>query len=93
MAKRLRPGDVLEVRLPEGLGYLLCVGTHPEYGDAITVSPAVVSQRPSVTVDLFEEGYVTFYPARAALSQGLVMVVGRLPARALPRRIGTYRNV
>jgi hypothetical protein len=91
MTKRLLPGDVLEVPLAQGLGYLLYVGRHAEYGDAITVSPAVVNQRPSVTVGLFDEGYVTFYPARAALAQGLVTVVGRLPAPALPtvlRRAG-----
>lgn len=84
MAKRLRPGDVLEVRLPDGLGYLLYVGAHAEYGDAVKVSPAVATQRPSVSHELFERGYVTFYPARAALAQGLVMIVGNLPAPSLP---------
>lgn len=87
MAKRLRPGDVLEVRLPEGLGYVLYLGTHPEYGDGIAVSSAVVTQRPSLTQGFFDEGYVTFYPARAALAQDLVTVVGRLPAPALPRAL------
>lgn len=75
----------------DGLGYVLYMGTHPEYGDAIAVAPVVVSHRPSVSQEFFDEGYVTFYPARAALAQGLVTVVGRLPAPALPtvlRRAG-----
>jgi hypothetical protein len=84
MAKRLRPGDVLEVRLPDGRGYVLYVGTHPEYGDAIVVAPAVVSHRPSVSQRLFDEGYVTFYPARAAVAQGLLTAVGSLTAPPLP---------
>ena len=92
MAKRtLRPGDVLEVRLANGLGCLLYVGAHAEYGDAIKVSPVVARERPSVSLGLFERGYITFYPARAALAQGLVKTVGSLPAPSLPnvlRRAG-----
>ena len=75
----------------DGLGYVLYMGTHPEYGDAIAVAPVVVSHRPSVSQEFFDEGYVTFYPARAAVVQGLLTVVGSLTAPPLPsvlRRAG-----
>lgn len=86
MAKKLRSGDVLEVRLPEGFGYLLYLGQHPEYGDAVTVSSSY-RQRPSVIEALFDGGYVALYPARAAVTQGLVELVGNAPARPVPRAL------
>ena len=82
--RRPQPGDVLEVRLANGLGYLLFVGTHSEYGDAVKVSPVVATERPPVSLGLFEKGYIAFYPARAAWSQGLVETVGSLPAPPVP---------
>jgi hypothetical protein len=84
MAKRARPGDVLEVQLQNGNGYLQYLGAHPEYGDAIAVCPAILPRRPVVTTSLFDESYVTFYPARTAVAQGLVAVLGNLPAFPVP---------
>jgi hypothetical protein len=85
MAKRLRSGDVLEIDLPGGFGYLLYVGKHPEYGDAVSVCPAVMVQRASITETLFEDSYVSFYPAGVAVAQGIATVVGHIPAPPMPR--------
>ena len=84
MAKRIRPGDVLEVALEDGLGYVHFVGKHPQYGDGIRVSTAVLKSRPTVAEELFKDAYFTFYPAGAAVAQGLVTVVGNLPPTPLP---------
>ncbi len=85
MARRLRPGDVLEISLPSGTGCLQYVGKHPEYGDAVSVSLGIVEGRPaSVTENLFQESYIAFYPASAAVARGLARVVGRLTAPTMP---------
>jgi hypothetical protein len=86
-AKRARAGDVLEVEVPEGRIYLHFVGTHPDYGDGVAVSPTTQPNPVAVAEDLFRDGYFTFYPARAAVSQGLARVVGRLPSQGIPRRL------
>ncbi|MCI0571579.1 MAG: hypothetical protein L0Y66_12555 [Myxococcaceae bacterium] len=95
MAK-VKVGDVLEIPTPEGLAYAQYVGKHPEYGDAIWVVPKVFEKRPGDLRAVFEgeSGYLTFYPVRAAVTQGLVGGVAPLPVtpgRSIPptlRRAG-----
>lgn len=75
--KRARPGDILEVRTSRGLAYVHYTGRHPEYGDAIRVLPGFFATRPAEFTDLGSnpDAYFTFYPAGAAVSQGLVEIV------------------
>ncbi len=95
MARRLRSGDVLEVEFPKvpspqlafpdgGFGYLTYVGKSQEYGDAVRVRPGVLYERPPITEDLFNDGYITFYPANHALKHNLVTVVGQLAPVPMP---------
>ncbi|HEX5751227.1 MAG TPA: ribonuclease E inhibitor RraB [Archangium sp.] len=79
--KRVRPGDVLEVRTPRGLAYVHYTGRHREYGDAIRVLPGFFASRPADFMALVDppEAYFTFYPAGAAVSQGLVEIAAEHP--------------
>lgn len=79
--KRARPGDILEVHTPRGLAYVHYTAREPEYGDAIRVLPGFFPTRPSDFAALphSPEAYFTFYPAAAAVSQGLVEVVAHVP--------------
>lgn len=79
--KRARPGDILEVSTPRGLAYIHYSARDPEYGDAIRVLPGFFTTRPADFTLLASspEAYFTFYPAIAAVSQGLVEVVARVP--------------
>ncbi|HEX3758813.1 MAG TPA: ribonuclease E inhibitor RraB [Kofleriaceae bacterium] len=87
MAKRARPGDVLEIAAPDGWIYAHYLGKHPEYGDAIAVCPTKHAERAPIRSELFGESYVAFYPAVAAVNRGLAAVVGHLPAPGLPTRL------
>ncbi len=97
--KRARPGDVLEVRTPRGLAYVHYSARDPEYGDAIRVLPGFFTTRPTDFSVLAgsPEAYFSFYPVGAAVSQGLVEVVARIPVppgQGLPsvyRRAGARR--
>ena len=87
MAKRLKPGDILEAVAASGLLYLQYLGKHREYGDAVLVCPVEQGSRPSTYENLFTSGYVTFYPATVAVTRGLASVVGHGDPRDMPRRV------
>lgn len=85
--KRVKVGDVLELEAGQRFAYLHYIGKHPEYGDAVLVNPQFQERQPSVTADIFSDAYVAFYPVMAAVSQGLIDIVGHLPPPRLPTRI------
>lgn len=77
----------MEAIVPEGKIYLHYRGIHPEYGDGVAVCTTRFPNRVAVSEDLFRDSYVVFYPARAAVSRGLVKVIGHLPSPGLPGRL------
>jgi len=83
-------GDIIEVKTPRGLAYAQYCGKHSKYGDAIRVLPGFFPARPKAwDALLVHEGYFTFYPVGAAVSQGLIEVAASasVPAgRELPSR-------
>ena len=87
MAKRAKPGDILQVTTPDGLIYAHYLGRHPEYGDAIAVCPTKQTAAVPVSAELFRGGYVIFYPAVMSASRGLAAVVGHLSSPGLPKRM------
>ena len=88
MTKRAKPGDVLQVMTPDGAAvYLHYLGTHQEYGDGVAVCPIKQAADVEVNAELFQGGYVTFFPVVAAVAQGLVSIVGHLASPGLPKRV------
>jgi hypothetical protein len=82
---KLRVGDLLEILIGEALAYVAYIGRHVEYGDAIWVIPRTFEQRPADLADIFERtGYLTFYPAKSALSHKLVEIAGALSIKQIP---------
>lgn len=84
---RLKSGEVLELAAGNRFAYLHYIGKHPEYGDAVLVSPKLHERQNAVTNEMFSNGYVAFYPVAAAIAQGLVHVVGHLPPPNIPQRL------
>lgn len=84
---RVKAGDVLQLRAGERFAYVHYIGKHPEYGDAVLVSPKLHEPQASVASAIFAGGYVAFYPAAAAVAQGLLEVVAHLPPPSLPERL------
>jgi hypothetical protein len=82
--KRAKPGDVLRLNTPKGFAHLQYIGRHPEYGDAVLVSPKL-SER--VDAQTFSGGYMAFYPVMAAVAQRLVEVVDHATPPKLPQRL------
>lgn len=87
MKKRARIGDVVEAKAPGGFAYLHYIGKHPEYAEGVLVCPKIYAKRPSLNSGLFVDAYFRFYPVGAAISWGLVKVVGNLPAPDFPSRL------
>ncbi len=84
--RRAKPGSVLEVAVAGGYSYLHYIGRHPMYGDAVMVSARTWTANEPVSAEMFRDGYVTFYPARASVSAGLTRIVGQLPSSGLPAK-------
>jgi len=88
VAKKLKPGDVLEIHASAGGNiYLLYAGKHAVYGDGVWVCPAVQATRPALQRDFLPGAYFTFYPANAAVGRGMAQVVGSLAGRGMPNRL------
>ncbi|MCC6176178.1 MAG: hypothetical protein IT305_12805 [Chloroflexi bacterium] len=71
-------GDLLEIETRRGLAYAQCTVKDKVYGQLIRVLPGLFSERP-IDLEILvtkPERYVAFFPAGAALSQGLVSFVG-----------------
>jgi hypothetical protein len=86
MAKRLSTGDILETIVSDGLYYLQYLGRHVSYGDCVAVCPKKFRSRPALTPELLLASYATFYPASAAVREGLVSLIGNLPSTGIPKR-------
>lgn len=85
--KRLKVGDVLEIRADDRFAYVQFIGKHPDYGDALLVCPRLQERLESLALEIFSDGYVTFYPATYAVNHGFAKVVANLPAPGLPERL------
>ena len=75
--RRATPGDTLEVETTDGLYYLRYVGRHHLYGDVVFVDPTKHFSRPADLRQLFQNGYIAFYPVNLAILHGLVKVIQR----------------
>jgi hypothetical protein len=84
--KRLVGGEILEVAIGDRFGYVQFIGQHPQYGDAILVSPALHKRQAHFASGFFSSGYVTFYPAGNAVSSKVVEVVAQASPPKLPKR-------
>ncbi|PTL80940.1 hypothetical protein DAT35_26795 [Vitiosangium sp. GDMCC 1.1324] len=93
--KRARLGDVLEVSTPRGLVYIhyTYLAEKPRYFETIRVLPGFFTTRPADFTELVNHprAYFAFYPARAAVSQGLVEVVAHHPVRPEQAFPAVYR--
>jgi len=85
--KRVKAGDILELKAGDRFAYLQYIGRHLEYGDVVLVSPRLQERQASVTGKNFADGYIAFYPVAAAITQGLVEVIAHLPPPNLPKRL------
>jgi hypothetical protein len=77
--KKVRFGDIAEVRTPRGRGYLQYTSKHPRYSDMVRVLPGLFDKRPSpaeLAALVTQEGYFTFYLVSLAVRQGLAEIVG-----------------
>ncbi|WNG57763.1 ribonuclease E inhibitor RraB [Archangium gephyra] len=80
--KQARIGDVLEVSTPRGLAYIhYTYFTYRPYFEVIRVLPGFFATRLADFTELVNhpKAFFAFYPARPAVSQGLVEIVAHHP--------------
>ena len=81
----MRPklGDILEISVEGGYGYLQYTHQHERYGGLVRAFDLVSSNRLASIESLrfVPIRFSTFFPVRAAKKEGIVTVVGSLPIR------------
>src|SRR4051812_39287101 len=84
--KRLKEGDLLQLRVGSAFAYVQYIGKHERYGEAIRVKPATFDRQMKLTTADFADAYVTFYPASLALSRNMVEIAGHFDPPRVPTR-------
>ena len=88
--KRLRPGDLFEIRSDGGVALIHYIGRHETQGHTVYVYPKWYESRAEALRDKKPAtGYVTFYPAQSAVLQGLAEIIDTRPlptGASLPTR-------
>ena len=83
---RLEPGAIIEIPTPKGLAYAQYTLSDQLRGALLRVLPGLFEERPPSLAELAatRERFWTFFPLRAAISRGLVRLVGaeEIPERA-----------
>jgi len=85
--KKLRIGDVCEIRTPAGLAYVQYTHEHPHMGQLVRVLPGLYKSRPDLEhLTQTDELYFVFYPVEYSVRDHEAEVVGNepVPERARP---------
>ena len=95
VAKRIKEGDILEVATAKGLAYVQVTHRHPTMGQLIRVLPGFFSGRPNDFEALAEQEhvFVTFIPASAMVSQGIVERVATVAVPKSAKKFPLFRGV
>lgn len=93
MAKKLKIGDVAEIKTPAGLAYAQYTHDGKGLGELVRVLPGLHSSRPNLDLLVQErELYFTFYTLRYAVRGGQVEVLGNKPVPACARAESLMRH-
>ncbi len=86
MAKRIRPGDVIEIPTSRGLSYAQYALKKDQWGALLRILPGFFEQKPRDLCELVKEKeeFVTFFPLQAAVNRKIFAVVEscEVPERA-----------
>lgn len=93
MAKRIRIGDIVEISTSRGLAYAQYTHKDESWGALLRVLPGFFDQRPQDFEHLVrqQERFVSFFPLGAAVSQGIVQLVGNEPVPRQAERLPDFR--
>jgi hypothetical protein len=94
MARKSTIGDVYEIRTPLGFAYFQFTHKKPTYGSPIRVLPNVFEERPTDfdTIVRGDERFVIFFPVGAALSRGIITLVGNFEIPLSARRFPLFKD-
>jgi len=88
------PGDLAEVRLPDGFAYLQVTHLHPAYGEIVRALPGVHGQRPDLATLVCEPSpFVAMVALSAAVETGAIKA-RRVEGLSVPpgcRRFPTFQ--
>lgn len=90
MGKRVKIGDIVEIRTAKGLAYAQFTHKHKMWGALLRILPGFFEQRPADFLPVVEqaESFVIFFPLQAAINREIFEIVGNeavpVAAQAFP---------
>ncbi|GMO53789.1 MAG: hypothetical protein Ta2G_12280 [Termitinemataceae bacterium] len=80
MAKRAKIGDVIEIKLNKGVSYAVYTHKNNMYGPLLRIFNHIYMERPTDFNTLFSAAptFSYFFPLGAAVSRGIVTIVGNI---------------
>ncbi|MBO6807535.1 hypothetical protein [Thalassospira sp.] len=72
--KQFQPGDIIEITLPQGFGYLQVTHNHPAYPEVVRALPGRHPARPANIAELAKgkTEFTLMLPLFSALKQGMI---------------------
>lgn len=94
MAKRVKPGDIVQILTSEGVSYAQLSHINPEYGYLIRVFEGTYPKRPKDWAEVVARPvqFSAFFPLQSAVNQALLAVVGNCPIPEAMARFPTFRS-
>ncbi len=93
MAKRINPGDVIEVPTSRGLAYAQYALKKEQWGALIRILPGFFAKRPTNLCELVKENekFVTFFPLQAAVNREIFAVIENCALPETARKFPLFR--
>jgi hypothetical protein len=92
--KKPKIGDLIEIKASEGVAYAIYTHSHKQFGDLLRVYHRVYDNRPTEFDSLLQSSadFSCFFPLRAAVSKGIVNIVGNFPISENMRIFPVFRD-
>lgn len=92
--RRIKTGDIFEIRTPQGFAYLQNVLKHEEWGNLIRILEPIFEVRPAAFEHIAAqpERFMTFFPLAAAQARRIVQFVGTATLPAHCRKFPLFKT-
>ena len=93
MAKRIKIGDVFEIRTAKGLAYGQYTHKHHVFPSLVRILPGLFPSRPEDLAEIVgrKELFVVFFPLQSAINQSIFQIVGNFQVPESAQRFPVFR--
>lgn len=95
MAKRIKVGDIVEIKTSKGYAYAQYVMKDKQWGALLRVKEPIFSEPQTEFEGIVsgDERFITFYPLQASINQGIFRIAGNLEVPYDRGEVSVWRAV